>query len=38
MVGNEKVKTATVVYFLVKIDDKGKVRNETAHEFIRVKG
>ena len=36
--GSEKVEAAIVDYSLVKFGDKGKVRNEIAHEFIRIKG
>lgn len=35
---SEKVEAAIVDYSLVKFGDKGKVRNEIAHEFIRIKG
>lgn len=34
----EKVETSIVDYFLVKSGKKRKVRNETAHKFIRIKG
>lgn len=36
--GGEKVEVAIVGYSLVKFGDKQKVRNEIAHEFIRIKG
>lgn len=36
--GSEKVEAAIVDYSLVKFGDKGKGRNEIAHEFSRIKG
>lgn len=34
----EKADAAITDYSLMKFGDKGKVRNETGHEFIRMKG
>ena len=38
MIDCEKVESAILDYSSLKFGDKGKIRNEIVHEFIRVRG